>query len=73
MIKKCSSYGDLVTSQMKKWGVQVEGDNSELDLMNLGEDDDDDNDDGNNDNNNSNNNNTAGADATSKEKKIQRP
>lgn len=68
VIKKCSSYGDLVTSQMKKWGVQVEGDNSELDLMNLGEDDDDDNDDGNNDNNNSNNNNTAGADATSKEK-----
>ncbi|CAI4950540.1 AVN_HP_G0095960.mRNA.1.CDS.1 [Saccharomyces cerevisiae] len=68
VIKKCSSYGDLVTSQMKKWGVQVEGDNSELDLMNLGEDDDDDNDDGNNDKNNSNNNNTAGADATSKEK-----
>ncbi|CAI4054540.1 DNA-dependent ATPase FUN30 SKDI_01G0530 [Saccharomyces kudriavzevii IFO 1802] len=45
VIKKCSSYGDLVTSQMKKWGVQVEGDNSELNLMNLDEDGDEDDDD----------------------------
>lgn len=65
VIKKCSSYGDLVTSQMKKWGVQVEGDNSELDLMNLGEDnDDDDHDDSNNDNNHTN---TVGLDGNGKE------
>ena len=73
VIKKCSSYGDLVTSQMKKWGVQVEGDNSELDLMNLGEDgNDDDDDEDNNSNNSSSNSNTAGANDDGKEKEDAR-
>ncbi|CAI4055690.1 hypothetical protein SUVZ_01G0480 [Saccharomyces uvarum] len=51
VIKKCSSYGDLVTSQMKKWGLQV-GDNSELDVMNFDEGDDDDDDDEDDEDNN---------------------
>lgn len=38
VIKTCSSYGKLVSSQIKKWGVNVDDDNDdgELDIINVG-------------------------------------
>ncbi|KAL3233417.1 ATP-dependent helicase FUN30 [Nakaseomyces bracarensis] len=38
VIKTCSSYGKLVSSQIKKWGVNVDDDNEdgELDFINVG-------------------------------------
>ncbi|KTB11868.1 ATP-dependent helicase FUN30 [Nakaseomyces glabratus] len=39
VIKTCSQYGKLVSSQIKKWGVKVDtenGDDGELDFINVG-------------------------------------
>lgn len=41
LIKRCSSYGNLISSQMQKWGVNVEDiQNGELNFMDLEVDDD---------------------------------
>lgn len=40
LIKKCSFYGDLIASQIKQWGVDLESAaNGELDFMNIDTDD----------------------------------
>lgn len=35
LIKKCAEYGDIISSQMKEWGVSHTGENGELDLADL--------------------------------------
>lgn len=43
LIKKCSSYGKLIASHMKRWGVNLEqsSNDGELDFMHVDSDDDD--------------------------------
>ncbi|KAG5418412.1 FUN30 [Candida metapsilosis] len=35
LIKTCAEYGDIISSQMKEWGVSQTGENGELDLVEL--------------------------------------
>ncbi|KAI5965429.1 FUN30 [Candida theae] len=35
LVKKCAEYGDVISSQMKKWGVSETGENGELDTVDL--------------------------------------
>ncbi|KAI5957164.1 FUN30 [Candida jiufengensis] len=35
LIKKCSEYGDIISNQMKEWGVTATGDSGELDIVDL--------------------------------------
>lgn len=42
LIKRCSSYGNLIAGQMKRWGIDLEHtQNGEVDFTNIDSDDDD--------------------------------
>ncbi|KAI5962672.1 FUN30 [Candida pseudojiufengensis] len=35
LIKKCAEYGDIISNQMKEWGVTATGESGELDIVDL--------------------------------------